>query len=377
MIKIAIIGASYLQLPLVQKANELGYETHCFAWNSNDSICKTISAFFYPISILEKELILEKCKEIQIDAILSIASDVAVPTVSYVANKMGLIANSVESALISTNKFLMRSRFKVAGLNYPNYLLIENNQDLNKVNQLNFPLIVKPIDRSGSRGVTISKDKYELIKNIQNAIAESFEGKAIVEEFIEGEEYSVETISVKGKHSILAITEKITSGAPNFVELEHHQPAILNKEIINEIYSVVQIGLDALEIKFGASHTELKVNQKGVFLIEVGARMGGDFIGSHLVQLSTGYDFLKNTLNVALGKDIDLYVKSEEKAAGIYFLSKINSYLLPYFSEEYDGKIKFVEKNMRTNDLEEVFDSSNRCGYLIYQRDTKLVLHER
>lgn len=376
MIKIAIIGASYLQLPLVEKAKAMGYETHCFAWESEDSICKSSSDFFYPISILEKEIILEKCKEIQINAILSIASDVAVPSVSYVASEMGLIANSMDSALISTNKFLMRSRFKSAGLQSPRYFSIKEEQDFDLIDVLNYPLIVKPTDRSGSRGVTISNNMHELIENIQRAISESFEKKAIVEEFIEGLEYSIETISVNGNHTILAITEKITSGSPYFVELEHHQPAFLSANIKEEIYSVVLRGLDALEVKFGASHTELKVNEKGVFLIEIGARMGGDFIGSHLVQLSTGYDFLKNIIQVSLGKEIDVFVKTKEMAAGIYFLSKINSYLLPYFSEDYTGSIKFVEKNMRTKDLEEVFDSSNRCGYLIYQRDTKLVLHE-
>ena len=377
MIKIAIIGASYLQLPLVEKAKSLGYETHCFAWESDDSICKKTADFFYPISILEKELIAETCKEIQIDAILSIASDVAVPTVSYVANKIGLIANSEESALISTNKYLMRSRFQKAGLNSLQYILMENIKDVDKLSHLRFPLIVKPIDRSGSRGVSISIDKNELLRNIQAAIEESFDGKAIVEEFIDGDEYSVESISVKGKHTILAITEKITTGSPYFVELEHHQPAELESEVIQEISSVVQIGLDALGIKFGAAHTELKVNENGIFLIEIGARMGGDFIGSHLVQLSTGYDFLKNTLNVSLGNEIEPFVKKHEKAAGIYFLSKKTSHLLPYFSEDYDGRIKFLEKNIRTLNLEELYDSSNRCGYLIYQGDAKLVLYER
>ena len=377
MIKIAIIGASYLQLPLVVKAKNLGYETHCFAWESDDSICKNIADFFYPISILEKELIAEICSEIQIDAILSIASDVAVPTVSYVANKIGLIANSEESALISTNKYLMRSRFQKVGLNSLQYILVDNIKDVDKLSHLKFPLIVKPIDRSGSRGVSISIDKNELVQNIQVAIEESFDGKAIVEEFIDGDEYSVESISVDGKHTILAITEKITTGPPYFVELEHHQPAELDSEVIKEISSVVQIGLEALGIKFGAAHTELKVNEFGVFLIEIGARMGGDFIGSHLVQLSTGYDFLKNTLNVSLGKDIEPFVKKYEKAAGIYFLSKNTSYLLPYFSEDYDGRIKFLEKNIRTLNLEELYDSSNRCGYLIYQGDTKLVLNEK
>ena len=88
MIKIAVIGASYLQLPLVEKINALGYESHCFAWDNLDSVCKDRADYFYPISIIDKEAILKKCIEIGIDAISSIASDVAVPTIAFVAEKI-------------------------------------------------------------------------------------------------------------------------------------------------------------------------------------------------------------------------------------------------------------------------------------------------
>ena len=91
--KIAIIGASYLQLPAVLKAKALGYEVHCFAWEEG-AVCKSRADFFYPISIIEKEKILDVCKQLHIDGITTIASDVAVLAVTYVASKMGLIGES-------------------------------------------------------------------------------------------------------------------------------------------------------------------------------------------------------------------------------------------------------------------------------------------
>lgn len=374
MIKIAVIGASYLQLPLVEKINALGYQSHCFAWDNLDSVCKGIAHYFYPISIVDKEAILEKCREIQIDAILSIASDVAVPTIAFIAEKLGLIANSVFSASISTNKFLMRSRFLEAGLKSPKYYSITSSDKILLKEQLNFPLIVKPTDRSGSRGVTIANNQRDLEDNILRAIEASFEKKAIVEEFIEGPEYSVESISEDGVHTILAITEKVTSGPPYFVELEHHQPAKLNSLLEEQINQLVIAGLNALDIKFGASHTELKISKRGVFIIEIGARMGGDFIGSHLVELSTGYDYLKNTINTSLGIKIESFVKKDEKYSGVYFLSKLNAHLEPYFS---NNLANIIEKKILSNELVEVLDSSNRIGYLIYQHDTKIRLNER
>ena len=97
---LAIIGASYLQLPLIQKAKNMGYVTHVFAWKAND-IGEKEADFFYPISIVEKEQILDVCEKIGICGICSIASDLAIITVNYVANKLGLTANSMECTYLS------------------------------------------------------------------------------------------------------------------------------------------------------------------------------------------------------------------------------------------------------------------------------------
>ena len=203
---------------------------------------------------------------------------------------------------------------------------------------------------------------------------QSFKKEAIIEEYIEGKEYSIESISQNGEHTILAITEKITSGSPYFVELEHHQPADLTKELKNQMEATVKKGLDALEIRNGASHSEIKINEKGIYLIEIGGRMGGDFIGSHLVQLSTGYDYLKNIINVALGIKMEGFQPKVAHFSGVYFLSKLTQDLLPYFLSPPTNKNYFLEVKLQSTDFEEVYDSSNRSGYLIYQGDSKLTL---
>lgn len=246
MLKLAIIGASYLQKPIVEKAKALGIETHCFAWR-NGSVCADVADFFYPINVVEKELILEQCQTIGIDGILTIASDITAPTVAYVANKLCLNGNSYESAVKANNKYLMREAFSSSGILCPRYQMVKEAESA-KLEDWCYPLIVKPTDRSGSLGVRKVSNVEELVDAVNNAISFSFKKEAIIEEYIEGREISVEFISFHGKHHPLTITDKVTTGAPHFVELEHHQPAQLPDVMYERIYSITHKALDALYV---------------------------------------------------------------------------------------------------------------------------------
>ena len=370
MKKIAIIGASYLQLPLVKKAKEMGLYTLCFAW-SEGAVCKDEADEFYPISIVEKEQILTVCREKQIDGICTIASDVAAPTVAYVAENMGLVGNSYEAAIRANNKYLMRQAFSVAGIPSPAYRKITSFEQLD-LEALRFPVIVKPTDRSGSLGITKVEQIEDLWTAVETALASSFKHEAIVEEFIEGREISVEFISYLGKHYPLQITDKVTTGAPHFVELEHHQPACFTKEQFDQIYDLTRRALNALGVTNGASHSEYKITADGrIYVMEIGARMGGDFIGSDLVQLSTGYDFLKGVIDVALGR-FEEPVFGDSHHAGVYFLCEETKRLQTTIKEARLPQI--VRAEITDEVLRPVKCSADRSGYLIYQGNKKLLL---
>jgi len=367
--KLAIIGASYLQQPLVQKAKEIGLYTLCFAW-SEGAVCKDAVDEFYPISVMEKEQILTICQEKQIDGICTIASDVAAPTVAYVAEKMRLIGNSYKTAVRANNKFLMRNVFAKGGIPCPNYSVV-TSVDQTTMNY-SFPLIVKPTDRSGSLGITKIERSEDFIPAIENALNCSFNHEAIVEEFVEGREISVEFISYRGKHYPLQITDKVTSDEPHFVELEHHQPADLSNDQYEEIYALTERALNALGITNGASHSEYKITNDGrIFVMEIGARMGGDFIGSDLVQLSTGYDYLKGVIEVALGT-FNEPVFGERHYAGVYFLCEETRRLLTTINTSSLPQI--VRAKVTDDKLRYVKCSADRSGYLIYQSDKKIAL---
>ncbi|MBE7092560.1 MAG: ATP-grasp domain-containing protein [Clostridiales bacterium] len=364
MKKVVIIGANDFQNPLILKAKEMGYETHVFAWQDG-SIGEKTADYFYPISIIEKDAILEECKKIKPDAVVTIASDLANITVQYLAKNLGLPCNSDECINISTNKYLMRCALKKEGVGTPYFATVNDAKTLEK-DKFSFPVIVKPTDRSGSRGITKVLDENGLDNAIKASVEQSFEKMAIVEEYIEGPEYSCECISYQGKHTMLAITKKFTTGAPNFIETGHLEPANLDKNVMLQVQKEIFKGLDALKIKFGASHSEFRITPQGdIRIIEIGSRMGGDCIGSDLVRLSTGYDFVKMVIEVALGQEPDLTpVKKPEYAAIRFVFEKKDIEILEKIRNHSSESLFFVSDIQPIGD-HKIVDSGTRFGFFI------------
>lgn len=364
--KIVIIGASELQNPLILKAKEMGLETHVFAWQCGD-IGERTADYFYPISIVEKEQILEKCRQIQPVAVTTIASDLAAVVANYIANQLGLPSNPPETALIASNKYAMRGAFKAAGLPTPAFAKMAVGDDLAPVHAMRLPIIVKPTDRSGSRGIYKLTSFDGLEDAIRNSVEASFEKKAIVEEYIEGNEYSFESISQNGVHHYLTITKKFTTGAPHFIETGHLEPSDLDEETIQNAKNLIFRALDALHITTGASHAEFKVlpGTKEIRLIEIGARMGGDCIGSDLVQLTTGYDFVRMVIQAAAGDPLDLTADDAVPAAAVRYA--FNAVDIAHYEEvcrSHSGSL-FRASEMESAEGSAVTDSSTRLGFYI------------
>ena len=371
MKQIAIIGASYLQLPLIETAKRMGLKTHVFAWAAND-VGESAADVFYPISIVETDKILKTCQEIGIDAICSIGSDLAMRTVNKVAAKMGLPANSLEATRRSTDKHLMRQAFEQNGDPSVKSILVSSVSDLEGV-ALTYPIIVKPLDRSGSRGITKLTNPSGLEQAIEHAKEQGFVKQALVEEFAEGKEYSVECLSVNGKHTMLAITEKFTTGAPGFIETGHLEPSDLTSEQQKTVEQVVFHALDSLQLTTGASHTEIKIDADGsIRIIEIGGRMGGDFIGSDLVQLTTGIDFVKAVISCAMGETPDLSKRNSYGAAGVRFIFSPRD--IEAFERLQADHPEYLVRWDIQNSLEAVHDSSDRHGYFLMKADCREAL---
>ena len=194
-----------------------------------------------------------------------------------------------------------------------------------------FPVIAKPRDNSGSRGVILCRDAEELSDAINEALQYSKLETVLVEEFIEGQEYSIEALHYEGKSEVIQFTEKTTTEFPYNVELGHKQPANLSEEQKDDIRQLISNIADCMHFENCASHTELKINERGIFIIETSPRLGGDYITSTLVPLSTGINIEDQLLNIALGNNVDTRTGSVEKASAVCFFN---------FPE---GEIKYID----------------------------------
>lgn len=365
-LKIAIIGANESIAMLISKAKDLGYETHVFAWSCGDP-GEYIADHFYPISIDNKELILDKCREIGICAVCSITSDFAAPIVAYVARHLGLSGNPKRTDIVARDKYEMRKALQNKDIYCPKFIEVDAKLQLQGISDFNYPVIVKPTDRWSSKGVTRVDSIKSLVPAIEQACRESLSGKAIVEEFMNGPEYSAECIVYQGEITILAFTQKITTGYPHYIEKGHKQPSDLTFNQKNAAKKVIERAIKALDITNSASHVEFRVLDNGeIGIIEIGARMGGDCIGTHLTPLSTGMDYIKMVIDVACGRRPDFTILSRPSHVQVNYIIDESDI------EEYHKipRSRIVLKSEFDNDFsKDVIDSSTRHGYYIFLKE--------
>ncbi|ELL7169821.1 ATP-grasp domain-containing protein, partial [Campylobacter jejuni] len=296
-----IIGGGDLQADLVLHAKK-DFITHVFDYNEN-CFCKDLADYFHPISIADKEKILELAIKFNIVGIATAATELGNLTVCYIGEKLNLGTNSYECAKNTTDKSLMKKVFERNNINHAKYFILKDEKDLEQI--ANFPVVVKPSDRSAGRGVVKVFDKENLKKYFYKAKDFSYNKIVLAEEVLKGRQFSVEAISSHGKHQIIAITEEyLREGefANDFLETQQLIPARVNhfeKQLIeNEIIKV----LNAFKINFGASHIEIKLHNNIVKIIEIASRMGGwrDVLAYH----SYGIDYLQLLIQSSLKQEL-------------------------------------------------------------------------
>ena len=306
MKKIMIVGASVLQLPAILKAKEMGLEVAVADYNPK-AIGIAYADKFYNANTMDEDAILAASEDYKPDGIMTLATDMPMRGVAKVSDKLGLYSINYATAVKATDKYDMIRAFKEHGVPSPLYFAVDSLEELKSHEaDVMFPCIIKPTDNAGSHGVAKVFSYQELLDNYEYAHSCSRQGKVIVEEFLDGPEVSVEVMVVEGTVHILQITDKITTEAPHFVEMGHTQPSRLSQEIQEAIRDVTIAACKAIGIDKGPAHVEMKVTQRGPVMIELGARMGGDNITTHLVPLSTGIDMVGSTIKVAMGEEPDI-----------------------------------------------------------------------
>ena len=370
---IMVLGASILQLPAIEKAVEMNLQVVALDMNPNAIGFGVPGVIHEVISTLDVEGAVEAAKRHKINGVMTLATDMPVRTVAAIAKNCGLVGISQDTAIKATDKSVMREALRAAGVPEPNFFCVNSKEEyLEAVKKLEGGFIVKPADSSGSRGVTLVADMEKASAAYDYAKTHSRNGKVVVEEQMTGPEVSVETLSIAGEFHVIQITDKITTGAPHFVELGHTQPSRMPSKIQDEIKKTAFLANRAIGIENGPSHTEIIVTKEGPKIVELGARLGGDCITTHLVPLSTGINMVEACIKIALGEKPDI-TSTLRCGSAIRYFPQSAGVIKDIQGIEEAKQIKGVKQVSIVHgigeEITEITDSGSRMGFVISQGD--------
>ena len=370
MKKILIIGAGFLQTFVIKKAKEIGYYVLCVDGNPKADGYKYADEY-ETINITDKEACLLYAQNKQIDGVMTAATDYGVLTASYIAEKLNLHGNSMQSSLLIKNKYQVRKcLFEAKADDTEQAYEISDLAQAEKIKDtIQYPVMVKPCDGSGSRGASKVESASELYEAIQYAINGSLTRKAVIESFIDGNEYGVESLVCNGEIYVMGVMKKKMTNPPYYAELGHQIPSEFSKEFEAKITNSVKKAIQALGVTFGSVNMDLLITADGkIHIVDIGARMGGTLIGSHIIQAGTGVDYLRSLIKATVGDQVDFQVKSNPKAVVTRLLALTPGKIceLPNFEEiEKKYSVTILHHLKVGETINEYHTNLDGCGYVI------------
>ncbi len=342
-----MLGGALSQVAAIKKAREMGCYVIVCDGNGN-APGKQFAQEFYEVCTTDKELILSLAKSLQIDGIVCYAAESGAATVAYVAEKLGLPTHPYNSVEILTNKELFRNFQRKNNFNVPRAEGFHTYEEAKaQIHKFNMPVMIKPVDSSGSKGVSKIDSIDQLEQNAFDALRFSKVKRFIIEEYIEnyGPHIGGDGFSVDGKLVFRCFsneyfsTDCINPFVPVITTWPYTMPEQIQKNVHNEIQKV----LDLLNMKTGSYNFDIRIDEnKNVYLIEVTPRNGGDW-NPEAIQYATKIDLMENTIKAALGKDCS-DVKMV-KPTGYWATYVLNSEKSGIF-EGLEIQEDFLEKNV-------------------------------
>ena len=369
---VLIFGVGPLQQSIINRAKKMGLYTVGID-PCEDATCRGDVDAFEVVGGQDYEGTCAVVEKYGIDAIVTAATDKPLVMMARIALKYGFPFYSVETAQWSTDKFQMKQRVLEGCVPCAKGRLVKSVEE---TADMVYPVIVKPRDNSGSRGVKLCRTKEELEQSMAEALEYSKLDSVLVEEFIDGQEYSIEGLHYDGMSEVIQFTEKKTTEFPYNVELGHIQPANISEENKHKIREIVAKIGKALKFENCPSHTELKINERGIFVIETSPRLGGDYITSTLTPLSTGINMEDQLLHIALGEKVDTQTGRVEKASGVCFLNlpcgKVAA-IDPAIKEvsSWPNVYSFSTSLKVGDEIHPITSSLNRYGQFIVKEETR------
>ena len=318
MKRILMLGGAMQQIPIIRQAKEMGlYVITCDYLPDNPG--HALADEYHNVSTTDLEGVLRLAEGLDIDGIVAYASDPAAPTAAYVAEKLGLPGNPYESVKLCTEKDLFRAFLKEHGFNCPEAKGFRTYEEAAaEIGRFRFPVMVKPVDSSGSKGVVKIFSPAELKPAVEEALSYSRGKRFIVEEFIvkKGYQVSGDGFSVNGKLAFTSYGNELYSGAGGtreYVALGEFWPSLLTKEQKAKVDAELQRLITALGMRTCAYNIEVILDENDTpYVLELGPRNGGSYI-PQLIQYATGVDLVRWTILGALGEDCSGLQMAETK----------------------------------------------------------------
>lgn len=374
MKKILIIGAGFLQDFVICKAKELGYETYTVDADPN-AIGFKHADYHAIVNIIDEKACLEYAKKNSVDGVLTAATDYGVLTAAYIAKEMGLPGLKYEVAQLIKNKYQVRKCLYENKVDDTEQAYeVNNDTNIGELSQkIAYPVMVKPCDGSGSRGASRVDNAEDLKKACEYAMDGSITHRAEIETFIIGKEYGAESLVINGEVHILGIMKKWMTKPPYYAELGHSIPSNLKPEIEEKVKECVTNAIKALGVNFGSVNMDILITEDGkVYIIDVGARMGGNMIGSYIIPYGTGIDYMAAMIQNAVGDPVDLNVK--DKCAVATRLLAFEGGVVKTLPDMKEVEKKFdveiyhhLEEGMKVSEYHTNLDG---CGYIVAKEKT-------
>jgi len=369
MKKVLVIGAGFLQRYVIRRAKQLGYYTLAVDGNPN-AVGFADADEYAAVNIVDQQAVCAYAREKGVDGVLTAATDYGVLAAAYTARELGLPGISYEAAQRIKNKYQVRkclfeAKADDTGLAYE----VSEDTDLAELgSKMAYPVMVKPCDGSGSRGASKVEDQAGFAAACRDAMNNSLTRKATVEPFIVGTEYGVESYVENGQIHVLAVMQKWMTQPPYYAELGHAVPSGLPVALEEKVIGCVKTAIRALELRHGSVNMDILLTQKGsVHIIDIGARMGGNLIGSHIIPMGKGIDYIGNMIRGAVGDRCDFGVKSHANAVATRLLA-----LTPGVVKDLPDMAAFasedvvIEHHLSVGDtINEYHTNLDGCGYVV------------
>ena len=321
--RVLFVGAGPSQAPAIEHAKTLGYEVYAIDSNPNAEGFQHVAGSDVG-DIRDPEFIRNCAQRYDVSGIVAVSTDAPVPAIARASDSLGLPSISISAADISVNKLLQRNYFKAAGLRIPKYMSFRNVEEaINSAYDVGFPMVVKPTDSSGSRGVSLVSSEKELKKAAEEALSVSRSKVGILEEYVDGTEVSVEGFVLDGVFHELCMSEKTRTLPPYLLDTEVCFPDSIVTEEHETIIAIAKKAILACGLNNCPVHMELLRSENGPVVVELAARGAGFRVFTNIIPYVTGVDTIDIQLKLALGKKVEMLMKKPLRGAVISFLSPI------------------------------------------------------